>query len=169
MASMPKKRQVFLMVLLLLSGGYRIGHGQDRAADSKPAGHYLNLDGGRIYYEECGAGQSIILLHDGLVHSAGWDGEWKPLCAKFHVIRYDRRGYGRSTLPTAAFDPRADLAALLKHLNNTSDRGGLFIRLRAGHRFRDCTSGNRREAGAHRRRGSWDADFEPLFRTRQEE
>jgi 3-oxoadipate enol-lactonase len=115
MASMPRKRQVFLMALLLLSGGYQITHGQDRTADSKPAGHYLDLDGGRIYYEECGAGPSIVLLHDGLVHC--WDGEWKPLCAKFHVIRYDRRGYGRSALPTAAFDPRADLAALLKHLN----------------------------------------------------
>jgi 3-oxoadipate enol-lactonase len=116
---MPQKRQVFLMVLLVLCGCYRMSLGQDRAADSKPAGHYLDLDGGRIYYEECGAGQSIVLLHDGLVHSVGWDGEWKPLCAKFHVIRYDRRGYGRSTLPTAAFDPRADLAALLKHLNTT--------------------------------------------------
>ena len=105
------------MILLLFCGGYRISVGQDRAADSKPAGHYLDLEGGRIYYEECGAGQSIVLLHDGLVHSVGWDGEWKPLCAKFHVIRYDRRGYGRSTPPTAAFDPRADLAALLKHLD----------------------------------------------------
>ena len=71
--------------------------------------------GGRVYTEECGAGTAIVLLHDGLLHSVVWDDEWPGLCRQFHVVRYDRRGFGRSDLPTAAFSPVDDLAAVFDH------------------------------------------------------
>jgi pimeloyl-ACP methyl ester carboxylesterase len=83
---------------------------------TEPADRYLKVDGGRLYYEEGGTGAPVVLLHDGLVHSVAWDGAWKPLCEKFHVVRYDRRGYGRSDAPRARFSPTADLVALLKHV-----------------------------------------------------
>jgi pimeloyl-ACP methyl ester carboxylesterase len=82
-----------------------------------PGGSYLKVDGGRLYYEVGGTGTAIVLLHDGLVHSVAWDAAWKPLCRQFHVVRYDRRGYGRSDPPRAQFSPTADLAALLKHVH----------------------------------------------------
>lgn len=85
------------------------------AAQSSKSG-YLDVGGSKIYYEECGAGPSIVLVHDGLVHSVTWDGEWNTLCQKYHVIRYDRRGYGRSEAPRAGFLQTDDLSKLMAHL-----------------------------------------------------
>ena len=83
----------------------------------KQSGNYLDISGSKIYYEQCGSGASIVLLHDGLVHAISWDGIWGSLCAKYHVIRYDRRGYGRSDPPKTPFSPTDDLYKLLTHLN----------------------------------------------------
>jgi 3-oxoadipate enol-lactonase len=77
---------------------------------------YVDVSGGRVYYEECGTGPAIVLLHDGLLHSVSWDEVWQPLATKFHVIRYDRRGYGRSDAATNLFSPTDDLAKLLTNL-----------------------------------------------------
>lgn len=86
------------------------------AAIEKHSGH-LDVGGGKIYYEECGSGASIVLLHDGLMHAVTWDAVWEPLCRKYHVVRYDRRGYGRSDLLKTQFSPTDDLLKLLAHLN----------------------------------------------------
>lgn len=89
---------------------------QKPAAIEKHSGH-LDVIGGKIYYEECGSGASIVLLHDGLMHSVTWDAVWEPLCRKYHVVRYDRRGYGRSDAPKAQFSPTEDLQKLLSQLS----------------------------------------------------
>jgi len=81
-------------------------------------GQFLETDGAKIYYEECGSGPTIILLHDGLLASSTWDDVWPQLCAEFHVIRYDRRGYGRSDSPKSPFSPTGDLRAVLQHTNS---------------------------------------------------
>jgi 3-oxoadipate enol-lactonase len=77
---------------------------------------YLDADGAKIYYEERGAGPAIVLLHDGLLDAATWDEVWKPLAISHEVIRYDRRGYGRSEPATSSFSPIEDLTKLLRHL-----------------------------------------------------
>ena len=81
----------------------------------KSAQAYLDVSGGQLYYEECGSGATIVLLHDGLLDSAVWDDVWPRFCAKYHVLRYDRRGYGKSPAAKATFSPLDDLAALMKH------------------------------------------------------
>jgi pimeloyl-ACP methyl ester carboxylesterase len=89
------------------------------ASAGKQSSGYLNVSGSKIYYEEGGAGPTIVLLHDGLLHAVSWDEIWKPLTSRFHVIRYDRRGYGRSGPATVSFSPTEDLAKLLQHLTVT--------------------------------------------------
>jgi 3-oxoadipate enol-lactonase len=83
----------------------------------KQTSGYLDASGAKIYYEERGSGPAIVFLHDGLLNSASWDEVWQPLAAKYHVIRYDRRGYGRSDSATSSFSPIDDLVKLLRHLN----------------------------------------------------
>lgn len=78
---------------------------------------YVDVSGSMVYYEECGSGPPIVFLHDGLLSSLSWDEVWQPLAAKYHVIRYDRRGYGRSDPATSRFSPTEDIAKLLAHLN----------------------------------------------------
>src|SRR5215471_15787586 len=87
------------------------------ASTVRQSGAYLDLNGSKVYYEACGSGPTIVLLHDGLVHAVTWDSVWSSLCQKYHVVRYDRRGYGRSDPPKAQFSPADDLYQLLKHLN----------------------------------------------------
>ena len=77
---------------------------------------FLTAGASRIYYEECGSGTAVVLLHDGLLHSVVWDDVWAPLCATYRVVRYDRRGYGRSEPAKAPFSPEEDLALLLQRL-----------------------------------------------------
>jgi 3-oxoadipate enol-lactonase len=84
------------------------------SSPSTPRGAFVDVDGSRLYYEECGSGpQAVILLHDGVVNSAVWDDVWPAFCKRFHTIRYDRRGYGRSPATTKPYYEADDLAALL--------------------------------------------------------
>jgi pimeloyl-ACP methyl ester carboxylesterase len=81
------------------------------------AGNFLDLENGRIYYEECGTGDSaVVLVHDGVLDSGVWDHVWPAFCKDFHTIRYDRRGYGRSPAATSWYMETDDLFALLRHL-----------------------------------------------------
>jgi len=74
----------------------------------------VDVDGGQIYYETCGKGpQAIVLIHDGVVNSAGFDDMWPILCREFRVVRYDRRGYGKSPAAKAPYSPQEDLAAVM--------------------------------------------------------
>ena len=87
--------------------------GQTASSKVSP-GAFLEVDGSRLYYEECGTGQkAVVLLHDGVVNSAVWDEVWPTFCKQFHAIRYDRRGYGRSLATNKPYYEADDLAALL--------------------------------------------------------
>ena len=85
------------------------------AADADQASGYLDVGGSKIYYETRGAGPAIVLLHDGLLHAVTWDAIWQSLTAGHQVIRYDRRGYGRSEPTTKPYSSIEDLAKLLAH------------------------------------------------------
>ena len=80
-------------------------------------GSFLNVENGKIYYEECGSGpQTVVLVHDGVLDSSVWSDVWPAFCKSFHTIRYDRRGYGRSPAATEGHFATDDLAALLRRL-----------------------------------------------------
>jgi pimeloyl-ACP methyl ester carboxylesterase len=74
----------------------------------------VDVDGGQIYYETCGSGpQAVVLIHDGVINSASFDDMWPILCRDFRVVRYDRRGYGKSPAAKAPYSPQEDLAAVM--------------------------------------------------------
>jgi 3-oxoadipate enol-lactonase len=45
-----------------------------------------------------------------------WDTQMNDFAARYLVVRYDVRGFGRSSSPEVDYAPRHDLAALLSHL-----------------------------------------------------
>src|SRR5438045_2624493 len=109
------KVAVSLVAAILFGHGVSAAEGDASAADKETSG-YLDVGGSKIYYEKCGSGPAVVLLHDGLLPSVTWDEVWQPLATKYEVIRYDRRGYGRSELPTKSYSSTEDLMKLLTHL-----------------------------------------------------
>lgn len=61
------------------------------------SGYVSTTGGGRLYYEERGKGETVLLLHGHSLDSRMWDEQWRPFSKHFHVVRMDFRGYGRST------------------------------------------------------------------------
>jgi pimeloyl-ACP methyl ester carboxylesterase len=77
---------------------------------------YVALDGGQTYYEEAGTGESLILVHTGFLDSRMWDRQWQAFTQRYHVIRYDMRGCGKSSVVSAPVNRRQNLHDLLDHL-----------------------------------------------------
>jgi len=88
-----------------------------QSIDIKVDSSYINVDGGKLFYEIAGKGENIVLLHDGMVNREIWDEQF-PLLAKYYrVVRYDRRGYGKSSDPQAPYSDIDDLNELFVSLN----------------------------------------------------
>jgi len=55
----------------------------------------------------------MVLIHDAVLDSAAFDDVWPLLCRDFHVVRYDRRGFGHTPAATAPYAATDDLAAVM--------------------------------------------------------
>src|SRR5215470_10030989 len=77
-----------------------------------------------LYYEDHGAGSPVVLIHGYPLSGRAWDKQIPALLDAGHrVITYDRRGFGKSSQPTAGYNYdtfAADLRALITHLNLTN-------------------------------------------------
>jgi pimeloyl-ACP methyl ester carboxylesterase len=76
---------------------------------------FIDVSGGRIYYEADGSGTPLVLVHAGVANLRQWDPHVPAWAERYHVIRYDTRGYGKTTSEHVEFTNRADLAAVLDH------------------------------------------------------
>ena len=77
---------------------------------------YAEVDNGLLYYETAGKGPSLVLIHAGFLDSRMWDDQFELFSKTHKVIRYDVRGFGKSTVATSKFSNYSDLHALLEHL-----------------------------------------------------
>jgi pimeloyl-ACP methyl ester carboxylesterase len=85
----------------------------------KRASGYAVVDGGRLYYEVAGSGTPVVLLHAFALDTRMWDDQFELFARDYRVIRYDARGFGRSSTPTPGqpYSHAEDLAALLAKLD----------------------------------------------------
>jgi pimeloyl-ACP methyl ester carboxylesterase len=77
----------------------------------------VEVRGAGVYYELAGEGRPLVLLHAGICDGRMWDGQFDALAATRKVLRYDRRGFGRTTQGAEAFSHVDDLAGLLSHFD----------------------------------------------------
>jgi len=77
---------------------------------------FLDVEGGRLYYDVAGEGHPLVLIHAGVADSTMWDEQMGAFTERYRVIRYDTRGYGKTTTEAVSFSNRQDLYDLLKHL-----------------------------------------------------
>lgn len=89
---------------------------REAAVNPKVQSGTVAVDGGSLYYESLGKGAPVILIHGGFGDRRMWDPQFEPLSQAFRVIRYDHRGFGKSSAPTQEYSPVADLVKLMDHL-----------------------------------------------------
>jgi pimeloyl-ACP methyl ester carboxylesterase len=85
-----------------------------------PAAFFETRDGAKIYYEDRGKGDVILLVHGWMCSSKFWKANIPELAKEFRVVTIDMRGHGYSsktlgghTVPQYARDVRA----LIEHLD----------------------------------------------------
>jgi 3-oxoadipate enol-lactonase len=77
---------------------------------------YIPVPGGNLYYEVAGEGEPLVFVHGFTLDTRMWDDQWDVFAAKFRVVRFDVRGFGRSDLPSGAYTGYIDLDAVVQHL-----------------------------------------------------
>ena len=59
----------------------------------------------KLYYEDHGSGQPVVLIHGYPLSGASWEKQLPVLLeADYRVITYDRRGFGKSSQPTTGYN-----------------------------------------------------------------
>ena len=73
-----------------------------------------------LYYEDHGSGKLVVLIHGYPLSGASWEKQVPVLLsAGYRVIKYDRRGFGKSSQPTEGYNYdtfAADLRKLITQL-----------------------------------------------------
>ena len=77
---------------------------------------YAEVAGARFYYEMAGQGAPLVLVHAGITDGRMWDEQFYAFAEHYRVLRYDRRGFGRTEMPPGPFSHHLDLYGLLKFL-----------------------------------------------------
>src|SRR5712692_9056922 len=87
-------------------------------------GTWAAVNGTRLYYQDEGTGHPLVLIHGWPMSARMWDDQARVLKERYRVIRYDRRGFGRSPAEPwnegSSEHDVADLTALLDHLHVTT-------------------------------------------------
>jgi 3-oxoadipate enol-lactonase len=103
-----KNLTLLLFVVICVPAVY----GQNPSATDVVSG-YVDVDGGKLSYDIVGKGKDIVLIHDGLLPREVWDAQVPALSRTYRVLRYDRRGYGKSPASEKPFSHVEDLHQLM--------------------------------------------------------
>ncbi len=102
-------------------------------APSRQSG-YVEVPDGRLYYETAGSGAPLVLLHAFTLDTRMWDAQFDVLAARYRVIAYDARGFGRSSVPHAE-RPYSHFDDLLTLLDKLEAREPHLVGASMGGRF----------------------------------
>jgi pimeloyl-ACP methyl ester carboxylesterase len=85
-------------------------------------GQYIQVNGLNMYYEECGSGMPLILLHGGTETCHMWQPFLSTFVPHFRVITPDSRAHGRTNNPAGELSYHLmadDVVAFIQALNLT--------------------------------------------------
>lgn len=74
------------------------------------------INGTKFHYEISGEGYPLVLVHAGIADGRMWNDQFDVLAQRYKAIRYDRRGFGNTSMVAGSFSHHADLYELLKFL-----------------------------------------------------
>lgn len=113
------------------SGDTRDASAGDGATSAAPRSGTVNVGDATINYEIAGQGAPLVLIHGWAQDLLIWDDQARDFAARYRVLRYDRRGYGRST---GHADPSADPDDLRILLDSLGLQKAAVLGLSAGSR-----------------------------------
>lgn len=87
-----------------------MSHEPDRNTD------VIEVHEGRLFVEQTGEGDDVLLVHAGIADSRMWDDQIDPLARHFRVTRYDLRGFGQSSAAGVEHSPVDDMAQVISAL-----------------------------------------------------
>ena len=76
----------------------------------------LERGDGALQYAIAGDGDPVVFIHGFGLDSEMWAPQWPVFAERYRTIRYDLRGYGRSSLPQGPYSHVEDLLALIDFL-----------------------------------------------------
>jgi 3-oxoadipate enol-lactonase len=90
----------------------------DQIGTPPPRSGFAEVEGARLYYEIAGSGPPVVLLHAFALDTRMWDDQFELLAREYRVVRYDARGFGRSSVPVPGqpYSHVDDFLALTRHL-----------------------------------------------------
>jgi pimeloyl-ACP methyl ester carboxylesterase len=78
---------------------------------------FASVNGTQLYYESAGSGQDLIFIHGFGLDRRIWDDQFEKFSQQYRVLRYDLRGFGKSSeTPTEPYAHHIDLRELMIHL-----------------------------------------------------
>lgn len=77
---------------------------------------YADINNARFYYEVAGEGEPLVLVHAGIADGRMWDKQFEVFAQDYMVVRYDRRGFGRTEMVAGPYAQHLDLYELLSFL-----------------------------------------------------
>lgn len=76
----------------------------------------VDVNGARLWYDEAGSGEAVLLVHGGLGDSGLWEPVVPFLAERFRTIRTDLRFFGSSTGPAVPWSWQDDTVGVLDAL-----------------------------------------------------
>jgi pimeloyl-ACP methyl ester carboxylesterase len=76
----------------------------------------VDVNGARLWYDEAGSGEAVLLVHGGLGDSGLWEPVVPFLAGRFRTIRADLRFFGSSTGPAVPWSWQDDTVGVLDEL-----------------------------------------------------
>lgn len=113
------------------SGDSRDASAGDDGMSAAPRSGSVNVGDATINYEISGQGAPLVLIHGWAQDLRIWDQQVRAFSPRYRVVRYDRRGFGRSTGHADASADPDDLRILLDSLDL---RSAAVLGLSAGSR-----------------------------------
>lgn len=76
---------------------------------------FCPVPGGSLYYETAGDASrpALVFIHGFGLDTRMWDAQWDVFARDFYMVRYDMRGYGKSSLPVDDYAPVEDARAVM--------------------------------------------------------
>ena len=75
--------------------------------------NFAEIGGTKFYYEMAGNGPALVLVHAGIADGRMWEDQFQAFAQQYRVLRYDRRGFGRTPMVAGAYSHHQDLYDLL--------------------------------------------------------